>query len=202
MVSKLFPIEPPQSAHETVNQQSTNKYLMSIQSVMLSVQGNIKDMFPVSEGTEAHDTIRNKICSKSWGHSEEICWWSWGLHLQMTEICKSEQKDAHVTRVRDGKNSCAPRAKGPPMPTAVPYRFSYWQWGGQWWLSGSEKGEKWLAPSQQNGRQVNLVFSVPSHVHLPPFSHLGMPISLFTSQGPNHAKKKANLVSVQSQIHT
>ena len=88
---------------------------------MLSIQRDIKDMFPVSEELKSMTQSGTK-------HALRVRRPAGGLGANTyndKEICKSEQKDAHVTRAQDGKNSCAPKAKGPPMLTAVPSKFSY-----------------------------------------------------------------------------
>lgn len=111
MVSKFFSTELPQLTKQSINQQPTNRYLMSIKSVMCSIQGNIKDMLPVSEevkpliqsGIKHALRVEGTVRRSAGGR---------GPTPTMMQICKSEQKDAHITKGQGGK-LCTQSKRGP-----------------------------------------------------------------------------------------
>lgn len=104
----------PHSARETIGQPIKNQQILNEHKICHAiVQRNTKDMFPISEELKPMTQSGTKHAVSVEGTVRRSVGNLGATPTNDTEICKSEQKDAHVTGAQDGKNSCAPRAKGP-----------------------------------------------------------------------------------------
>lgn len=121
---------------------------------MLSIKGNIKEMLLVSEELKPMIQSGTKHALKVEGTLRRC---AGGLGASMyndTEIGKSEQKDAQVTRAQDGKNNCAPRQKGLPTLSAEPSRLSYQGEVDSGDQVGGRKGKSGWSPPNKMGDRV------------------------------------------------